>query len=114
MLEMTQNYYEHGRTRIVCPVTVGSLVLEALTRLFIDTAGGCTTSSAVGNWHAFEGGRYESEEVAIFDVAGLDRDTMRQAASLILEAGQTDVYVELPGGAVTWFNRAEPRGGLAA
>ena len=97
-----------GRTRIVVPVGVGDRALDTLRQLFINAAGGCTETAGKGYWHAFEGGKYASEPLAIFDVAGLPMAAVTRAAEIIIEAGQTDVYVELASGNVIWFNEAEP------
>lgn len=96
---------EEGRTRIVVPIAVSNTILDVLRQLFINSAGGCTESDAIGWWHNYEGGRYASEPVKCFDVAGLPVVSLQRAADIILHAGQTDVYVELASGQCAWFTR---------
>lgn len=89
------------------PSGVGTTTLTTLRALFINSAGGCTETEGKGWWAAFEGGKYVSEPVTIFDIAGLPWVAVRRAAEIVLAAGQTDVYVETGSGNVVWFNQAD-------
>jgi hypothetical protein len=91
---------DRGETRLVAPLSVGSLAMLRVEQILVNSdTGGFTKSGGIGAW------RDDREPIAIYDVAGLSFETLSKCADVLLDAGQTDIYVRLPDGRSGWFNR---------
>lgn len=97
--------YERGESTIIVPVNVRTAdAIPAVEALLLNAdTGGFRLAIEQGAWRE---DIYKSAN-NVYKVAGLSFDVLRQCAEIVLAAGETDVYVQLPDGESGWFNRSE-------
>ena len=106
------NLYQRGESLLIIPVNERTReAIPAVEALLLNAdTGGFRLAIEQGAWRE---DIYKSAN-NVYKVAGLSFDVLRQCAEIVLAAGETDVYVQLPDGESGWFNADRDGSGVSS